>query len=265
MSSDIFVILIGLIIVAIIITAVIIKHITVENNKEEAKKFLNGLSDEILNTMITIISQFDPNLYPNAEAFEKDVLKRIYEVTWDYSSNKCLEAYNENNIFSINYKYFEFIDLKSEAFSHKTPDKIYDFEVKKYKSYRNSLIKLTNGNYLLNIILSYGVFNVCYLYITSFNFNSNSMDYFNEVKTYYQKIDYQNSTSCFQTESSYIQCSYNKLLATDDLFTVGISFKFCIHSSIVYLSILFEQRIASFIFSKFSSVIFSPLTTVLLS
>ena len=98
MSSDIFVILIGLIIVAIIITAVIIKHITVENNKEEDKKFLNGLSDEILNTMITIISQFDPNLYPNAEAFEKDVLKRIYEVTWDYSSNKCIEAYNENII-----------------------------------------------------------------------------------------------------------------------------------------------------------------------
>ena len=56
---------------------------------------------------------------------------------------------NENNIFRINYKYFEFIDLNNGNFTHKTPDKIYDFTVQKYNSFRNSIIKLKNNDYLL--------------------------------------------------------------------------------------------------------------------
>ena len=139
-----------------------------------------------------------------------------------YHESIIINNNNENNIFSINYKYYEFINLNNGDFSQKTPDKLYDFTVKKTKSFRNSIIKLKNGNYLLNIILSYSIANINYLYRTSFKFNSYNMDNFKQIKTNYQKIDYQNSTNCFQTESTYIQCSYNRILATDDLLCVGI-------------------------------------------
>jgi hypothetical protein len=57
------------------------------------------------------------------------------------------------------------------------------------------------------------------LLVTSFSFAKNSI---NKIKNYKSGIDYGNSTTCFQTESLYIQCSYNRRMATKDVFTVSI-------------------------------------------
>ena len=142
-----------------------------------------------------------------------------------YHESIIINNNNENNIFSINHKYYEFINLKNGEYSSKKTFDIYKFEISKYPSFRNSIIKLKNGNYLLNIILSYNIYikDSYYLYLTNFKFKSYmNMDNFTNINTEYQDIDYLNSTSCFQTESGYIQCSYNRIISTTDLICVGV-------------------------------------------
>ena len=45
---------------------------------------------------------------------------------------------------------------------------------------------------------------------------------YNSLFYYEDTVDYINVTSCFQTESEYIECSYNKLWAFSNYLTIGI-------------------------------------------
>ena len=142
-----------------------------------------------------------------------------------YHDSIIINKNNENNIFSMNYKYYEFINLKNGGYDYKKPDKIYDFTVESSNSFSNSVIKLKNGNYLLSINLSYSSWGVKrnYLYLTTFKFDStNNMGDFKKIETEYYLIDFVNSTSCFQTEKGYIECAYNTLYTTNNVVSVGI-------------------------------------------
>ena len=57
------------------------------------------------------------------------------------------------------------------------------------------------------------------LVIEAFSFSPNNI---NKIKQYKDTIDFTNSTNCFQTESQYVQCSYNRLLGSQDYLTIGI-------------------------------------------
>lgn len=98
MDNTVLSIIIGLVIAAICAFAVYYKTKKDSDNQEAAEKFLEGLADTILDTIMTIIHQFDPSHYKNVEDFEKDVLKQIYDTVWDYLSVKSQEAYYDNII-----------------------------------------------------------------------------------------------------------------------------------------------------------------------
>ena len=97
------------------------------------------------------------------------------------------------------------------------------FKVSDKPSYRNSIIKLKNGNYLLSFNLRQSSTTDTHnLYLQIFNFNSYNMKGFNEIKRGYIPITNSlNASICFQTENEYLQCSYSKLLSID-YFNVGI-------------------------------------------
>ena len=70
------------------------------------------------------------------------------------------------------------------------------------------------------IIFVYGIIrNSHEILIKTFSFSPNNL---NEIKYYHDGIDFINSTNCFQTESQYVQCSYNRYWATSDYLTIGI-------------------------------------------
>ena len=135
------------------------------------------------------------------------------------------DSNNKENIFSINYIYFDYINIEgNEITSVKTDDKIFENKGAD-PSFRNSITKLKYNNYyLLSIctikegILSTKTHHISFIV---FKFNSNNIDGYSGV-TYKQKtISRINSTDCFQTESEYIQCSYTNVLPSN-LFHVGI-------------------------------------------
>ena len=139
-----------------------------------------------------------------------------------YHDSIVINNNNENNIFSMNYKYYEFINLNNGEFSQKMVNTIYEIIVISY-SFRNSIIKLKNDNYLLNTILSIKIFPLTInLYLTHFKFDSNNMDNFNQIKTKSYRVNYKNSTNCFQTESSYIQCSFTSSNEISNVLSIGI-------------------------------------------
>ena len=155
---------------------------------------------------------------------ENNKIKEIYTGTPSvYHESIIINYNNEYNIFSINYINFDFINIQKEEFTNKATNDIF-FEEQGKPGYRNSLIKLKNNNYLLSIILlKYSYLNYHHkLLLTLFDFNSNNIEGYNPIANYDDTIDYINSTSCFQTESEYIQCSYNKLFAFSNYLTIAI-------------------------------------------
>ena len=140
-----------------------------------------------------------------------------------YHESIIVNYNNENNIFSMNFKNFDFINIKNGGFYNNLTNDIF-FEEQGEPSYRNSIIKLKNNNYLLSIVLykySYLIYHHNFI-LTVFNFNSNNMKGYNSLFYYEDTVDYINVTSCFQTESEYIECSYNKLWAFSNYLTIGI-------------------------------------------
>lgn len=98
MNNTLLSIIIGLVIAAIVCFATYYKRKKDSDNQQAAERFLEDLADNIFDTIMTIIHQFDPSLYNNVEEFEKDVLKRIYDTVWNYLSVKSQEAYYDNII-----------------------------------------------------------------------------------------------------------------------------------------------------------------------
>ena len=89
-------IILGLLIISIVTTK---KKQQSNDSKENAKEFLNGLSDVLQRKMIEIINDFDFKLYNSLEESEAAILLQIYEALWDYVSAE-LEEVSKNDILS---------------------------------------------------------------------------------------------------------------------------------------------------------------------
>ena len=158
--------------------------------------------------------------------FENERIKKVESSQSNYHTSIIINDNNdEDHIFSINVKnyYLEFINLKTGEFSFKTINEIFDIKVKGKLSYRNSIIKLKNGNYLLSFnLLQNSIIDKHNLYLHIFNFKSYNMEGFNVIKKRESTpINSLNASICFQTENEYLHCSYSKL-SEIDYFTLGI-------------------------------------------
>ena len=129
----------------------------------------------------------------------------------------------KNNIFSFNFNYLDFINLEESIFTSKKTKELIE-ENKCDSSYRNSIIKLKNNNYLLSIVICVGLppFRHHEIFLRIFNFKSNKIDGYNNVISNFPKtVGYSNATSCFQTEKGYIECSFCSVFPING-FTIGI-------------------------------------------
>ena len=138
---------------------------------------------------------------------------------WNYHESIIVNYHNSTNILTMNSKYIDYINLEDNITSSKLTKQLIGDNTGA-PSFRSSLIKLQNGNYLSSIILKRSLSHK--IYMTIFNFTSNNINGFQVIKRIDDKvIGYMNSTTCFQTESTYIQCSFSNVLPTN-YFTVGI-------------------------------------------
>ena len=139
---------------------------------------------------------------------------------WNYHESIIIKYNDDINILSMNSKNIDYINLKDEFISSKLTTELIGNH-NGLPSYKSCLIKLQDGNYLSSIILKDTFYHN--IYMTIFNVASNNINSFETIKQKSTLIDYTNSTTCFQTESSYIQCSFNALtFFNSDSFSVGI-------------------------------------------
>ena len=151
----------------------------------------------------------------------KTILKIESNSPSTFHESIIIDTNEEINIFSMNYKSFDFINIKSETITSKKTYIILDKNSTEALSFKNSIIKLNSDNhYLLSFYLKYEITSIFYLrYIfIIFSFTSNNIMGYNEIKRKPMGSDSTNSTNCFQTESEYIQISY----LNNNLFIVGI-------------------------------------------
>ena len=138
---------------------------------------------------------------------------------WNYHESIIINYNDDVNILSMNSQNFDYINLKYISVSSKATTSLIGSHSGD-PSYRSCIIKLQNGNYLSSIIL-HGTLSHK-IYITIFNITSNNINNFEKIeKIDGKRVGYMNSTSCFQTESTYIQCSFSNVLPSE-YFTVGI-------------------------------------------
>ena len=137
---------------------------------------------------------------------------------WNYHESIIINYNGNINILSMNSKNFDYINFNDSKITSKLTTELIGSH-NGVPSYRNCLLKLENGNYLSSIILYSSLSHKTY--ITIFNLESNDINNFQRIKQSNKIYDYLNSTSCFQTESTYIQCSFLTVLPID-AFHVGI-------------------------------------------
>ena len=131
-----------------------------------------------------------------------------------YHESIIISNNNMDNIFSINFNNFDFINIAQNKFSTKTIYQIFNFEEQGKSSYRNCIIKLQNDNYLLSMILQKSVLlGKQHKFISNiFNFISYDMNglRLNENQQYIDEEfnDYVNSTMCLQTTNKFIECTF---------------------------------------------------------
>ena len=146
------------------------------------------------------------------------------KVKSNYHESIIVNYKNNINVFSFDYQYINFINLKNQLSSSKKLNIIIsDYKVLDYFSYRNSIIKLkNNNNYLLSISLEGSTSNIlgpimnCQnLILLAFNFTSDDINGLNlinnhalEIKQFLQLNYGCNSTECFETNNLFIQCFY---------------------------------------------------------
>ena len=135
-----------------------------------------------------------------------------------YHESIIINYNNEDNIFSMNFQNFDFINIREQIFSSESTDNLVE-ERKGDSSFRNSIIKLKDNNsYLLSLNLKISGFlgikkNVLYYKILTFN--SNNINGYLELNEKQVDINYMNSTTCFQTEKGNIVCSYIPVVPSD--------------------------------------------------
>ena len=139
-------------------------------------------------------------------------------LNWNFHESIIIKYNEDVNILSMNSMNFDYINLEYNITSSKlTTQLIADND--EGQSYRNCLIKLKNGNYLSSMILHSLLSHK--IYMTIFELTSNNINNFKTINQIHKTVGRMNSTSCFQTESSYIQCSFANVVPIDN-FHVGI-------------------------------------------
>ena len=136
---------------------------------------------------------------------------------------------NEDHVLTININdyYLERIDLKNGCFTYKDIGQIFEIKIKASNpSLKNSIIKLKDGNYLLSCIIykKYLLKNHhnLYLKIFNFNFDEDDLEGLNIIRSTDPETDSFNTSICFQTESGYLQCSYNVFYGITDYLKVEV-------------------------------------------
>ena len=137
---------------------------------------------------------------------------------------------NEDHVLTININdyYLERIDLKNGSFAYKDIGAIFKIEIDNSDkpSSKNSIIKLKDGNYLLSCIIykKYLLKNHhnLYLKIFNFNFDEDDLEGLNIIRSTDPETDSFNTSICFQTESGYLQCSYNVFYGITDYLKVEV-------------------------------------------
>ena len=129
------------------------------------------------------------------------------------------------NILSMNWNTFDFINVQNSKFSSKPTKDITGFTNQRdnYQSFRNSLIKVKyNDDEILyfSFLIMYNA--GCYLSFTLFKFESNDISGLSVNKKYDGLRGRINSTSCFQTDNKYIECSLVYALVEPEDFYIRI-------------------------------------------
>lgn len=109
----------GILILAIIIGVMIIRYKSKPTvyDKDQAEKFLKGLSDAIYVKIVDIINNFDLFKIENIEDFEASILLDIYNTIWDYIEGELKEAAKKDILTAmalkvLNREYVEqFLDI----------------------------------------------------------------------------------------------------------------------------------------------------------
>ena len=132
------------------------------------------------------------------------------------------------NIFSMSIDNFDFINLQNGTFSS-APTSNYNFQNIGDGAFRNCLLKLKDNTYFSSILLYIKknciIWSGCHkVNFEIFKFSSEDIDGYNRLSNKPKIIDQLNSTSCFQTESGYIQCFYSVIGSTSEqkTFSLGI-------------------------------------------
>lgn len=84
--------IIGAIVLVLLVAIVVAINIANNSNKEKAKEFLQGLSDQIVAAALNIIEGFDPKKYKTVEEFETAILDVIYSNIYDYVTHEIANA-----------------------------------------------------------------------------------------------------------------------------------------------------------------------------
>lgn len=102
MNQELFSIITALLILALFVVCIVVrfKKYPSSLDKNQANKFLEGLSIRIYDTMCNIIASNSPTEYDSVEEFEADILKKIYTQVYDYIKNELARA-DQNDIFTI--------------------------------------------------------------------------------------------------------------------------------------------------------------------
>ena len=155
----------------------------------------------------------------NIKFNENEIFSINTNTNWNYHESIIIN-YNETiNILSMNSVNFDYVNIEESIYSFiETKNIIGNYDNSKAPAYKNSIIKLKNGNYFSSNILHDGTNKI---YMTIFNLPSNNINGFQKLNQKVKTIGYMNSTNCFQTESEYIQCSFSDVYPTNK-FVIGI-------------------------------------------
>ena len=128
--------------------------------KENTKLYyVNAINDDEGNIYFEFWGENDNKRYfigKNADTEEpllfneKEILSVDAKIASNYHESIIVNYNNRINIFSFDYRNISFINLQNELISSKELNKIISDDYN-YFSYRNSIIRLKNNNYLLSI------------------------------------------------------------------------------------------------------------------
>ena len=109
----------SILILAIIIGVMIIRYKSKPTiyDKDQAEKFLKGLSDAIYEKIVNIINNFDISIIESIEDFQASILIDIYNTIWDYVEGELKVAAQKDILTAmalkvLNREYVEqFLDI----------------------------------------------------------------------------------------------------------------------------------------------------------